>query len=67
MKSGRPGLPVPNSRYGLCGGKATFEEGHSATCMVVSYRLLFLHFSATKTVVFFLIIISFLSFSLKVE
>ena len=60
---GRPGLPVANSRYGLCGGryclcggKAT-SEGH----MVVSYRLLFLHFSATKTVVFFLLISFFLS------
>ena len=23
---GRPGLPVPNGLYGLCGRKATFEE-----------------------------------------
>ena len=23
---GRPGLPVPNSPYGLCGRKAIFEE-----------------------------------------
>ena len=25
-RSGRPGLPVPNKPYGLCGCKATFEE-----------------------------------------
>ena len=25
-RGGRPGLPVPNSPYGLCGGKATLEE-----------------------------------------
>ena len=24
-RGGRPGLPVPNSPYGLCGRKATFE------------------------------------------
>ena len=25
-RGGRPGLPVPNSLYGLCGRKATFEK-----------------------------------------
>ena len=25
-RGGRPGLPVPNKPYGLCGRKATFEE-----------------------------------------
>ena len=25
-RGGRPGLPVPNSPYGLCGREATFEE-----------------------------------------
>ena len=25
-KVGRPGLPVPDSPYGLCGRNATFEE-----------------------------------------
>ena len=25
-RGGHPGLPVPNSPYGLCGRKATFEE-----------------------------------------
>ena len=25
-RGGRSGLPVPNSPYGLCGRKATFEE-----------------------------------------
>ena len=25
-RGSRPGLPVPNSPYGLCGRKATFEE-----------------------------------------
>ena len=25
-RGSRPGLPVPNSLYGLCGRKATFEE-----------------------------------------
>ena len=25
-RGGRPGLPVPNSPYGLCGRKATFNE-----------------------------------------
>ena len=25
-RGGRPGLPVPNSPYGLCGRKATIEE-----------------------------------------
>ena len=25
-RSGRPGFPVPNSSYGLCGRKATIEE-----------------------------------------
>ena len=26
-RGGHPGLPVPNSLYGLCGHKATLEEG----------------------------------------
>ena len=26
VEVGRPGLPVPNSPYGLCGRKAAFEE-----------------------------------------
>ena len=25
-RGGRPGLPAPNSPYGLCGRKATFDE-----------------------------------------
>ena len=25
-RGGRPGLPVPNSPYGLCGREATLEE-----------------------------------------
>ena len=25
-RGGRPGLPVPNSPYGLCGRKVAFEE-----------------------------------------
>ena len=25
-RCGRPGLPVPNSPYGLCGREATLEE-----------------------------------------
>ena len=29
--SGRPGLPVPNSPYGLCGRKATLEEEDMAS------------------------------------
>ena len=29
--SGRPGLPVPNSPYGLCGRKATLEEDYMAS------------------------------------
>ena len=29
--SGRPGLPVPNSPYGLCGRKATLEEDDMAS------------------------------------
>ena len=27
-RGGRPGLPVPNSLYGLCGRKATLEDVH---------------------------------------
>ena len=27
---GRPGLPVPNSPYSLCGCKATLEEEHTS-------------------------------------
>ena len=26
-RGGRPGLPVPNNPYGLCGRKATLNEG----------------------------------------
>ena len=32
---GRPGLPVPNSPYGLCGHKATFEEEEVGSCVKV--------------------------------
>jgi len=28
---GRPGLPVPNISYGLCGRKARFEEEEKVT------------------------------------
>ena len=34
-RGGRPGLPVPNSRYGLCGRRATFEED----TFIVSFAL----------------------------
>ena len=30
-RGGRPGLSVPNSPYGLCGRKATFEEKEEDT------------------------------------
>ena len=29
-RGGRPGLPVPNKPYGLCGRKAKFEEEDEA-------------------------------------
>ena len=28
-RGGHPGLPVPNSPYGLCGREATLEHGHT--------------------------------------
>ena len=34
-RGGRPGLPVPNSPYGLCGRKATFKEGNTAPNFMV--------------------------------
>ena len=30
-RGGRPGLPVPNKPYGLCGRKAAFEEEEEDT------------------------------------
>ena len=32
-RGGRPGHPVPNSPYGLCGRKATFDEDDHQSCM----------------------------------
>ena len=29
-RGGRPGLPVPNKRYGFCGRKATLNENDRA-------------------------------------
>ena len=31
-RGGRPGLPVPNSPYGLCGRKATLKNGAQEQC-----------------------------------
>ena len=34
-RGGRPGLPVPNGPYGLCGRKATFKEGNTVPNFMV--------------------------------
>ena len=31
-RGGRPGLPVPNSRYGFCGRKTASEEAEEEVC-----------------------------------
>ena len=33
-RDGRPGLPVPNSHYSLCGHKATLEEEEGIIIMI---------------------------------
>ena len=38
-RGGRPGLPVLNSPYGLCGGKATLNEENSCLCRHLSQTL----------------------------
>ena len=46
-RGGRPGLPVPNSPYDLCGRKATFEEENDELCSSWSLlRPLFFKFSS---------------------
>ena len=34
-RGGRPGLPVPNSQYCLCGHKATLNDEHIGSCVKV--------------------------------
>ena len=36
---GRPGVPIPNSHYDLCGRKETFEEERGVLKIVVAARV----------------------------
>ena len=38
-RGGRPGLPVPNSPYGLCGCKATLNECRARALAFKSQKL----------------------------
>ena len=40
-RSGRPGLPGPESPHGLCGRKATSEEGEVCLAMLCCMRFIF--------------------------
>ena len=47
-RGGRPGLPVPNSPYGLCGRKATLNERFDWICRLL--LLLDCSFTSSETV-----------------
>ena len=39
-RGGRPGLPVPNSPYGLCGRNATLNDTELRSCEIVEVAVL---------------------------